>query len=278
MKNLTLTNIFGESIRLNFIENAIVKIPNEANIFAKWLAEESKPNQDFSFTNYWEKLPIVYDKMVLLLCASLDANIVKFTKDPVRIVFAVTPQVAERIASHIQACASSVAQNETTSVSVLNEMFFVPQGEDSEFSFWIEENRLRRCWRKRTRIVVPDEAQKIGLGCFWECDWLEEITIPNHISHIGKSAFRACSNLKKIKLPKGLFMISEETFRDCSALETISIPEDVQIIHFHAFWGCTALREIKWSQSLKFICPFPMAQKQKRLKKLLVMLLAVHSP
>ena len=255
MKEEALTNIFGETIHVDFLENAAEKIPKEATSFAKWLIEESEPNKEFSFANYWEKLPIVYDKMVRLLCASLDANIVKFTNDPVRIAFAITPQVAERIASQIQKYASSAVQNETTPISVVNEMFFVPQGEDSELSFWIEENRLRRCWGKRPRIVVPDEAKKIGSGCFWECDWLEEITIPDHISYIGKSAFRACSNLKKIQLPQELFLIGEETFRDCSGLETISIPDCVQIIRSQAFWGCTALRNIKWSQGLKFIGP-----------------------
>ena len=92
MKEDALINIFGETIHVDFLENAAEKIPNEATSFAKWLIEECEPNKEFSFANYWEKLPIVYDKMVRLLCASLDANIVKFTNDPVRIVFAVTPQ------------------------------------------------------------------------------------------------------------------------------------------------------------------------------------------
>ena len=166
MKEKALTNIFGEPIYVGFLENVVEKLPNEAIVFAKWLVEESAPNKEFSFANYWEKLPIVYDKMVRLLCASLDANIVKFTNDPVRIVFAVTPQVAESVASHIQKYASSAVQNEATPVSVVNEMFYIPQGEDSELSFWIEEDRLRRCWGKGPRIVVPDEAKKSARGAF----------------------------------------------------------------------------------------------------------------
>ena len=89
MKEKALTNIFGEPIYVGFLENVVEKLPNEAIVFAKWLVEESAPNKEFSFENYWDKLPIVYDKMARLICACLDAKILKFTNDPVRIVFAV---------------------------------------------------------------------------------------------------------------------------------------------------------------------------------------------
>ena len=45
MKEEALTNIFGETIHVDFLENTAEKIPKEATSFAKWLIEESEPKK-----------------------------------------------------------------------------------------------------------------------------------------------------------------------------------------------------------------------------------------
>ena len=114
----------------------------------------------------------------------------------------------------------------------------------------------------------------IGLGAFWACSGLTEMTIPfvgaqkdgtentyfGYIfspknddstndfvpsslktvtitggTRIGSSAFSGCSWLKSITIPDSVISIGDEAFRDCDGLTSITIPDSVTSIGKSAF-------------------------------------------
>lgn len=93
-------------------------------------------------------------------------------------------------------------------------------------------------------FIIPESATKIGIGAFYDCKNLTEITIPNSVTKIGDWAFYDCINLTEINIPDSVIEIGNGAFNGCTNLKKITIPDSVTEIGNGAFYGCTNLKEI----------------------------------
>ena len=106
----------------------------------------------------------------------------------------------------------------------------------------------------------------LGVGAFYYCEKLKEITIQGSISKINEAAFGDCHALEKVVLPSGVQEIGEYAFSNCVKLDDLqmssvttigayafqhceelgrlTLPETVTSIGIYAFNECTDLYEI----------------------------------
>ena len=106
------------------------------------------------------------------------------------------------------------------------------------------------------KSVVFDEQSKcteIGLGAFYECYLLVEISIPNSVTSIGNSAFSGCTSLTSVTIPNSVTSIGNSAFYDCSSLTSVTILDGVTSIGNSAFYGCSSLASIAIPDSVTSI-------------------------
>lgn len=78
-------------------------------------------------------------------------------------------------------------------------------------------------------IIVNNGIKSIGNYCFYDLEYLENITLTNDITIIGSEAFSGCKNLKTINLPTSLETISYHAFSG-TGISYIYLPEKVSTI------------------------------------------------
>ena len=91
---------------------------------------------------------------------------------------------------------------------------------------------------------------KIGPGCFCNCESLKTVALPESVVTIGINAFNRCIALEAIVLPKKLVTIQGGAFAFCASLTAVTLPPGVKSIYDSAFWGCKALQSIVLPSSL----------------------------
>ena len=107
---------------------------------------------------------------------------------------------------------------------------------------FLRDNRNSEIIKTYT-VVLPDSLTEIGVGAFFGCSGLIQITIPAGVTEIGKSAFGGCWSLTQMIIPDGVTTIGQSAFRGCSGLTELVIPEGVTEIGEGAFYGCSSLTE-----------------------------------
>ena len=80
--------------------------------------------------------------------------------------------------------------------------------------------------RKSLKEVISTcepEVNKVGYGCFLDCESLETVTLPKQGSFkVNESAFKGCAALQSLDLAN-VTLIGKEAFNGCNALTSISI-------------------------------------------------------
>ena len=95
--------------------------------------------------------------------------------------------------------------------------------------------------------------ESIGLGAFYACSSLTEVTIPESVKSIGQQAFQECTALTEITIPRNVESIELQTFTSCSALEKVTIEKGVESIGDYAFYACSSLTEVTMPESVTSI-------------------------
>ncbi len=103
-----------------------------------------------------------------------------------------------------------------------------------EGSTGIPEGMFDTC-RSLSEIKIPSTVKKIGAGAFKETS-LDKIDVSSAVI-LGMGCFAECNNLNEIKLSSELQIIEERTFYCCGSLKNIDIPNDVIRIGEKAFYG-----------------------------------------
>ena len=98
--------------------------------------------------------------------------------------------------------------------------------------------------QKCTKLVVPDDINKIGMLALHNATTLKEIVLPESITSINTYAFVYCTNLISINLPSHLTGIGKGAFSDCTSLETIKIPNSVTGLAEATFYRCKNLKNV----------------------------------
>ena len=97
---------------------------------------------------------------------------------------------------------------------------------------------------EETSYQIPNGVTEIGMGAFYGCSSLTEITIPESVTSIGPSAFQACEGLTEIEIPEGVKSIGSGAFRDCTGLISVSLPSILTEISSNVFNNCSSLTSI----------------------------------
>ncbi len=97
-------------------------------------------------------------------------------------------------------------------------------------------------------VVVPQfvtyngdtyTVTSIGIGAFYKCSGLTEVTIPNSVITIGEEAFERCSGLTEVTIGNSVTSIGIYAFSGCSGLTgELTIPNSVTSICEGAFSEC----------------------------------------
>ena len=83
--------------------------------------------------------------------------------------------------------------------------------------------------------LIPDTVTHIGIGAFYGCTSLTEITIPYGVKYIEDDAFYNCISLKEVSLPATLISVGNYSFYQCTQLKKVTIPDSVSSINYKAF-------------------------------------------
>ncbi|KAL7722690.1 hypothetical protein QTN25_000300 [Entamoeba marina] len=99
-------------------------------------------------------------------------------------------------------------------------------------------------------IVLSNRLNKINNYCFELCDSLTSIVIPSSIQSIGRYCFDGCFHLQSINIPDTVNYIGNSCFRHCTSLQTIILPSTLVLLEDHTFYNCCSLINIKFPTQL----------------------------
>ena len=92
--------------------------------------------------------------------------------------------------------------------------------------------------------VFATGIETIGLGAFYNCGALTELTISDCLVSIGRLAFNNCAGIKDLALPATLVRIDSGAFFGCSSLESVALPESLTEIGDMTFEKCSRLTRV----------------------------------
>lgn len=137
---------------------------------------------------------------------------------------------------------SESSMNETvTEVEILNEINSVPVKE-------IASNAFGEAEASFTKVIIPDNIEKIGFGAFNCCFSLSECDMGSGVKVIGENAFFACG-FSQISLPENLEEIGPSSFACCNLLTAVTIPANVDYIGESAFGDCLNLASVQFDET-----------------------------
>ncbi len=103
-----------------------------------------------------------------------------------------------------------------------------------------------------TSAYMPDSVEKIGRGCFANCNKLEKVRLSNSLKRIPESAFDECIVLKEINMPENLEYIDCCAFKLCK-FEEITFPKSLKVIGHQAFQWNSKLKKVIFQGKVDFI-------------------------
>ena len=106
--------------------------------------------------------------------------------------------------------------------------------------------------------TIPTSVRSIGLGAFYECDYLANVVIPENITSIGDYAFYGCDRLASVTFPEAVTSIGEYAFAYCRSLTQVTIPESVTKIANGTFY-CSYLETVTLPKSITSIGDYAFA-------------------
>ena len=122
-------------------------------------------------------------------------------------------------------------------------------------------------------LILPDNMQEIGIGCFEGCQRLETVRWSANLKLMRSQLFKDCTSLQVVDLPEGLEIIGGEAFHDCENLAQITLPSTLTLIGNEAFAGCEKFADITLPESLQEIgngafgsIDFPLLEISKTMK------------
>jgi hypothetical protein len=90
-------------------------------------------------------------------------------------------------------------------------------------------------------ITIPAGVTSIGNSAFQACGRLTSVIIPGSVTNIGDEAFASCSSLTNATIGNGVPSIGDFVFQNCGRLSSMVIPSSVTSIGELAFLGCSSL-------------------------------------
>jgi len=139
---------------------------------------------------------------------------------------------------------------------------------------------------KNQVIILPNQIKSIGIGAFWDNNFLKSIKLNEGITRIGGDAFYKCEILENVNIPSTVYEIGNNPFAGCSNLflendsnyfvledgvlynkkktkilhyptnrksKFFEIPNTVQYINKHAFYNNKFLKTLIIPESVKWI-------------------------
>jgi hypothetical protein len=88
---------------------------------------------------------------------------------------------------------------------------------------------------------IPASVTSVGVGAFWECASLSNLTMTASVTNIGMQAFFYCTGLTNVSSLGSVISIGYEAFDACATLASIAIPGSATNIGDYAFYDCYAL-------------------------------------
>ena len=91
-------------------------------------------------------------------------------------------------------------------------------------------------------ISLPENIERIGSSCFWNCTSLRKIDVHCNIDNLSLT-FDGCTSLEKVVIENGdsPIAIGEGTFRNCASLKTVVTSSTITSFGRFCFQGCTSL-------------------------------------
>jgi len=102
-------------------------------------------------------------------------------------------------------------------------------------------------------IRIPDDVDKVEIGAFSECTWLEKIEFNKKIKELGDVVFSECKSLKEIKLPSTVTKLGDGCFAECKSLEKVEMLDGLPNVSKNIFKNCEKLKEIKINENVDII-------------------------
>jgi hypothetical protein len=96
-----------------------------------------------------------------------------------------------------------------------------------------------------TNLVISNNVETLGYGCFSYCSNLTSITFNNTtITSIPEECFSNCTSLQSFTIPDTITIIKKDAFALCTSLQSITLPDTITSIETGAFYNCTSLQYI----------------------------------
>lgn len=105
-----------------------------------------------------------------------------------------------------------------------------------------------------TKIVIPDSIETIGLGAFYNCTNLANVSLGQGLTAISGELFAGCSSLVEITIPNGVLTLGAKSFYSCTNLESVKLGSGLTEIGVEAFSKCTKLSSVEFSNGVTMIC------------------------
>lgn len=107
---------------------------------------------------------------------------------------------------------------------------------------------------KIRNIIIPSSVRLIGVGAFFGCRNLEEITIEeDSIEMIPPLMLYGCKNLKWVNIYSNIKKIFNKAFEGCENLNFFYLPDSCEEICEESFKGCANLLCVRLGKNMKII-------------------------
>lgn len=93
-------------------------------------------------------------------------------------------------------------------------------------------------------LVCAKNWTMIPYECFYQCNYLENVTLPEKLEAIGYLAFYA-DRYMTVNFPEGLKRINRRAFDGCTNSQFGKFPESLELMDSYAFRGCNGLKNIE---------------------------------
>ncbi|MBQ7950589.1 MAG: leucine-rich repeat domain-containing protein [Clostridia bacterium] len=100
------------------------------------------------------------------------------------------------------------------------------------------------------KVVICDGVTAVGVGAFFECSNVTDVTFGNDLESIGDRAFGSCKGITEIALPESVISVGDFAFASCEGLNKLTLGETLETIGASAFYNCINLIQINIPNSV----------------------------